>query len=127
MEEIEVCEFEMWQSQDIFFETQTCIAAWLTGHLIYSQRWNSYTAFLVEVSGHKLESSQTGVFFWFSTLIFSFYKILFMKTRVSWFSTLIFPFHKMLFMNKFEFSCFADFLLGILKPEKNMVFFKTRQ
>jgi hypothetical protein len=28
-------------------------------------------AILVEVSGHKLESSQTRVFVWFSTLIFS--------------------------------------------------------
>jgi hypothetical protein len=28
-------------------------------------------AFLVEVSGHKLESSQARVFVWFSTLIFS--------------------------------------------------------
>jgi hypothetical protein len=33
------------------------------------RRWNSWTALLVEVSGHKLESSQTYVFVWFSTLI----------------------------------------------------------
>ncbi len=46
--------------------------------------------FLVEVSGHKLESSQTRVFVWFSNLIF--------------------PFFKMLFMNILEFSCVADFL-----------------
>ncbi len=26
-----------------------------------------------------------------------------------WFSTLIFPFYKVLFMNRLEFSCFADF------------------
>ncbi len=32
--------------------------------------WNSWTAFLVEVSRHELESSQTRVFIWFSTLIF---------------------------------------------------------
>jgi hypothetical protein len=61
-------------------------------------------AFLVEVSGHKLESSQTRVFVWFSTLIFSFYK--------------------MLFMNRIELSCFADFSKGFLKPEKSMGFFK---
>jgi hypothetical protein len=34
---------------------------------------------LVEVSGHKLEPSQTKVFVWLSTLIFSFYKMLFMN------------------------------------------------
>jgi hypothetical protein len=45
--------------------------------------------FLVEVSGHKLESSQTPVFVWFSTLIFLFYK--------------------MLFTIKLGFFCFADF------------------
>ncbi len=43
------------------------------------QRWNSLTSFLVEVSGHKLESSQTWVLVSFSTLIFSFYKMPFMK------------------------------------------------
>jgi hypothetical protein len=30
--------------------------------------------FLVEVSGHKLESCQTPVFVWFSTFLFLFYK-----------------------------------------------------
>ncbi len=44
-------------------------------------RLNSGTAFLVEVSGHKHESSQTRVFVWFSTIMFPFYKTLFM-TRV---------------------------------------------
>ncbi len=44
-----------------------------------------------EVSGHKLESSHTIVVVWFSTLIYTFYK--------------------MLFMNRREFSCFADFFL----------------
>ncbi len=34
---------------------------------------------LVEVSGHKLESSQTRIFVWFCTLIFLFYKMLFMN------------------------------------------------
>ncbi len=33
------------------------------------QRWNSWTAFFIEVSGHKLESSQTRVFVWFFTFI----------------------------------------------------------
>jgi hypothetical protein len=36
---------------------------------IWNQRWNSLTAFLVEVSGYKLKSSLTQVFVWFSTLI----------------------------------------------------------
>ncbi len=36
-----------------------------------SRRWNSWTAFLFEVSWHKLESSQARVFIWFSILIFS--------------------------------------------------------
>jgi hypothetical protein len=40
------------------------------------QRWNSWTAFLVEVSRNKLEHSQTLV----STLIFPFYKTLFMNS-----------------------------------------------
>jgi hypothetical protein len=40
------------------------------------------------VSGHKLKSSQTQIFVWFSTLFF--------------------PFYKMLFMNRLDFSCFAD-------------------
>ncbi len=33
-------------------------------------RWNSWTAFFAEVSRHQLESFQTQVFVWFSTLIF---------------------------------------------------------
>ncbi len=52
------------------------------------RRGESWTAFfLVKVSGHKLESSQTQVFVWFSALTF--------------------PFHKMLFMKRLKFSCFA--------------------
>jgi hypothetical protein len=42
-------------------------------------------AFLVKVSGHRLESSQTRVFVRFSTLIFAFYKMLFMNRLVFWF------------------------------------------
>ncbi len=34
---------------------------------------------LLKVSKHELESSQTRVFIWFSTFIFPFYKMLFMK------------------------------------------------
>jgi hypothetical protein len=52
-----------------------------------------FTAFLVEVSGHKHDSSQTRVFVWFSALIF--------------------PFYIMLFMKRLEFSCFADFFVRI--------------
>jgi hypothetical protein len=36
------------------------------GFEICSQRWNSWTAFLVEVSGHKLESSRVFVWFFYS-------------------------------------------------------------
>jgi hypothetical protein len=43
---------------------------------------------LVEISGHKLESSHTRVF--------------------AWFSTRIFPFFKTLFTNRLELSCFED-------------------
>jgi hypothetical protein len=57
--------------------------------LYHFQRWNSWTAFLVEVSVHKFESFKTQVFVWFSTLIFPFYKLLLMK--------------------RLEFSCFSDF------------------
>jgi hypothetical protein len=60
-----------------------------------------------EVSEYKLEYSQARDLVWFSTFIFSFYK--------------------MLFMHRLEFSCLADFLLGFLKPEKSMFFFKIRQ
>ncbi len=59
-------------------------------HEEFMQTWIFRRAFLVEVSGHKLESSQTRLFVWFSTLIF--------------------PFYKMLFMNRLKFSFFADFL-----------------
>ncbi len=66
--------------------------------------WNSWTVFLVEVSGHKIESSQTPFLY-----------------------PIIFPFYKMLLMKKLEFSCFADFLYVFLKPEKSEVLFKIRQ
>ncbi len=59
-------------------------------------------AFLFEVSGHKLEASQTRVFVWFSTIIFSFYK--------------------MLLMNRLEFSCFADFFVRIFKAREDVWF-----
>ncbi len=60
--------------------------------------------FLVEVSGHKLESSQARVLIRFSTLIF--------------------PLYKMLFMNIVELR---GFFVRIFKPEKSIVIFKNRQ
>jgi hypothetical protein len=44
-------------------------------------------------SGHKLEFEKTRVFLLFSTIIFTFYK--------------------MLFMNRLEFSCIPDFVVRI--------------
>jgi hypothetical protein len=78
-----------------------CIEKVRQGGEVTLQSWNSWTAFLVKVSGHiliKLESSQTWVFVWFSTLIF--------------------PFHKILSMNTLKFSCFVGFFVRILKPKK---------
>jgi hypothetical protein len=57
---------------------------------------------LVEVSRQKHESSQTLVFVWFSTLIF--------------------PFFKMLFMKRLEFSCFVDFFVRIFKTREEFGF-----
>jgi hypothetical protein len=54
-----------------------------------------FNAILVEVSGHKLKSSQTRVFVWFSTIVL--------------------PFYKRLFRKRLEFSCFADFFVWISK------------
>ncbi len=65
-------------------------------------RWNSWTAFLAEVTGHKLVSFQTRGFIWFSNLIFLFYKIL--------------------FMTRLEFSCFGDFFVRILKTRVEYAF-----
>jgi hypothetical protein len=60
--------------------------------------------FIVEVSGHKLESlSQTQVFVFFSY-------------------TLIFPFYKLLFKNRLEFSCFAGFFVRIIKSREEYGF-----
>jgi hypothetical protein len=39
---------------------------------------------------------------------------------LSGFLPLMVLFYKMLFMNRLEFSCFADFLAGFIKPEKSM-------
>jgi hypothetical protein len=65
----------------------------LTGRVqrLERQRCNSCTAFLVVVSGHKLE------FFSDSSFCLVFY--------------LDFSIIKMLFMNRLEFSCFADFCM----------------
>ncbi len=55
---------------------------------LLGQRWNSWTAFLVKVSGHKLESSQTRVFVWFlpslflSTKCFSWLDSSFLVSRI---------------------------------------------
>ncbi len=65
-------------------------------------RWNSWAAFLVEVSGHKLQSSQTRVY------VGVFYPH---------FSVL-----QMLLRNRLEFSCFSEFFVN-----QSMVFFKIRQ
>jgi hypothetical protein len=67
--------------------------------LIYGllQSWNSRTAFLVEVSGHKLESSKTQLFY------------------------------SMLFMNRLEFSCFGDFFVRIFKTRVEYSFLKIHQ
>ncbi len=51
----------------------------------------------VEISGHKLASSQTRVLFSFLPSFF--------------------PFYEMLFMKRHKFSCIADFLYVFLKPE----------
>jgi hypothetical protein len=59
-------------------------------------RWNSGTAFLVKVSEHKLEYSQTRVFV---GVFYPHFAVL----------------QKMLFMNRREFSCFADFFVRIFK------------
>ncbi len=64
-------------------------------------RWNSWTAFLLAVSSHKLESSQARVFVWFSTLV------------------------RMLFTNRLDFSSFPVFLYVFLKPEESLVSRKT--
>ncbi len=83
--------------------------AWTAGVFFYFiETWDGILEqyFLVEVSGHQLESSQTLV--------------------IVWFSTLIFPFYNILFKNRLEFSGFADFFVKFLKPEKSKVFFKIR-
>ncbi len=53
----------------------------------HNKRWNSGTAFLLEISRLKFESPKTQAFVCFSTLIFHFYK--------------------MLLTNRFKFSCFV--------------------
>ncbi len=42
-----------------------------------------------------------------------------------WFSTLVFTFYKMLSTKRLEFSCFADFFAGFLKLEQRLVFFEN--
>jgi hypothetical protein len=57
---------------------------------------------LVKVSGHELESSQSRVFVWFSTLIFQFYK--------------------MLLMNRLEIFLFSGFFVRIFKTREKYCF-----
>jgi hypothetical protein len=64
------------------------------------------TTVLVEVSGHRVESSQTLVFVWFSTLVFLFYK--------------------MLFLIRLEFSCFADFFVWSFKTREEYIWFSVK-
>jgi len=71
--------------------------------ILRSQRWNSWSAFLSSFLG--INSSPLRFEFLFSILSFLFYKTLFMKRLV--------------------FSCFADFFVRILKPEKSMVSLKS--
>ena len=40
-----------------------------------------------------------------------------------WVSSLIFPFYKMLFMNRLKFSYFADFFVRIFKNREDYIFF----
>ncbi len=73
-------------------------------------RWNSWMAILFDVSGHKLESSQTWVFVWCCTPHFSVLQnAIHEQTQV------------------FLFRGFFKRILKILKPEKSRVFFKIRQ
>jgi hypothetical protein len=44
-----------------------------------------------------------------------------------WFSTLIFLFYKMLFMNRLNFSSFVDFFVRIFKTRAECGFFNIRQ
>jgi|LakMenEpi03Aug12_release.lakeMendotaPanAssembly.Ray.scaffolds.fasta_scaffold5164490_1 hypothetical protein len=57
---------------------------------------------VVEVSGHKLESSQSRVLYVFLPSFFRFYK--------------------MIFMNRLDFSCFVDFFVKILKTREESGF-----
>ncbi len=69
------------------------------------QRWNSWTAFLVEVSGHVLESSQTRVLSRFPP---SFFRCIQIKCA-----------------SKIDLSFLVSrFFATILKPDKSLVFLK---
>jgi hypothetical protein len=69
-------------------------------------RWNSWTAFSVEVSGHKLESSQTPFLSGFLPSFFGFTKCYSRMTRV---------------------FLYRGFLTDFLNQSKSMVFFKIHQ
>ncbi len=73
------------------------------------QRWTSRTAFLVEVSVHKLKSSRT-------PSLSDFLPSFFLRTKCY------------SYIDSSFFVLFADFLLyWVLKPERSMLFFKIRQ
>ncbi len=89
------------------FSKKVCKILRLPPHSYQNERrtgiWrsNSWTAFFVEVSGHKLESSQTRVFYPH------------------------FPFYKILFMNRLEFPCFTDFFVCIFKTRAEYGFLQN--
>ncbi len=92
----------------LLYDTHMIMCNWLAiktrsyhgQRFLFFLRWNSWRAFLVEVSGHKLESFQTPVFSGF----------------------LPFPFYKMLFMKRLELSCFADLFERIFKSREGYGF-----
>ncbi len=53
-----------------FLAYTVCIKCGFNCIYLFILRWNSWMSFLLKVFSHKLKSSQTQVFVWFSTLIF---------------------------------------------------------
>ncbi len=74
----------------------------------YIQSSNSWTACILEVSRHKLESSGTRAFVWYSGFL-----------------PPIFPFYKVLFTKRPRVFLFWGFLTGIFKTIVEPVFFKS--
>ncbi len=73
-ETIELNLVKFWKTLYCSFSSLASIAKNWCDHIFIMTllRWNSWTALIVEVSRHTLESSQTQVFVWFSTLILPF-------------------------------------------------------